>query len=182
MNFPVVPRRVSHLLGGLKEARHGIGKYCQLFHLVDTFGARYLYRIVGLYRVMMSCIFIKLFLVISVLIPVSSYGAMAERINLVQDSYIYEDKDNTLTIYDLLDMDREGLMESFQKERRFSYGYTPSTIWVRSKLTNSSSHTIERYLGSIRPELAVVNLYQVQGSQVVKRWFGGANTPSNERN
>lgn len=118
--------------------------------------------------------------IVSHAMPVFS-SSINDRVDLLAESFVYEDKGANLSLEDVVSLFQQGKMEPFSKNKRLAYGYTSSTIWVRAVVKNPSDKVQRRFLGSIRPELSTMNLYWYVDDELKQAWVGGASVPPENR-
>ncbi len=86
---------------------------------------------------------------------------------------VFEDISATMSLDDVLVMDKAGLFIPRQRLQSNGFGFTRSTIWVKSRISNDSSSS-EWIVGSTRPDFVVLDVYLLDpnGKLQVAKQFG----------
>lgn len=107
-------------------------------------------------------------------------SAVDTKKNILPFSYVLEDPHNQLTASQVVNELTSKRFSPFIDHKKYSYGYTNSTFWIYVDLENPSHKPIERYVGTMRPDPYIFNLYQ-QVNGVVVEERGGTSVPLKER-
>ncbi|NEW08157.1 GGDEF domain-containing protein [Paenibacillus sp. SYP-B3998] len=131
------------------------------------------------FRLLLLCVLILcLYVIVSSKAEASSMLEINDSKNeyeLIPYTSVLEDKSGRLVIYDLIQPELSDKFVQVKSETP-NYGFTPSNYWTKLKLTNKSSK--EDWLLEIAyPPLDSINLYVMDGSNVVVQKHTGDDTP-----
>ncbi|SMF05082.1 sensor histidine kinase [Pseudobacteriovorax antillogorgiicola] len=99
---------------------------------------------------------------------------------LSYEAFVYEDKTGQLTAHDIISGPMTAKFQSLKETGRISYGYTDSVFWLYVDITNDKEYPLHAYIGSLRPDPLVLDMYEVVGDRIIQH-RGGTSVPIAER-
>lgn len=107
-------------------------------------------------------------------------GTHTDCLEIGNRSFYIEDKQDKLTIEDILNPEKFQVWESNCRET-LSFGYTSSTYWVKVSLKNAADQNLYRLLEIAYPVLDYIDVYIVHDGKLNNHWILGDKRPFSER-
>ncbi len=100
--------------------------------------------------------------------------------NILSHAYIFEDASNSLLPSQIMSEQFIPEFSQLGEHQQLSYGYSDSSFWIYVDIDNPTAGTVEKYVGTLRPDPLIFNMYEKQGQKIVER-RGGTSVPISER-